>query len=314
MEKVAQKPWEELLRERVFAPLGITTAGFGPPSGTKGKHVPWGHGPRFYWRPFRWVRTDVPRHPDSMWADVPRAAAPAGLVHLSMQDWARFVSLLLRGDPANPQRHNTLLKADTLDTLNRVDAGGPPLPGSWGGSGYVSGWVVSEARWASATGGAPGRVLWHQGDNSRWNSAAWIAPEIDMAVLVATNRAFQWEATNEIVRALVDTFAPAAGAPGNGLAGKWRGTLPWHSVLKETPIQVTIQPSETSSPTLTLIDSRKPTPITMEVIAQADGRVVFSASNGPRFEGTLASDGSQISGWWTDTRYRRWVVLRRVEH
>jgi CubicO group peptidase (beta-lactamase class C family) len=307
IEQVAQKPWEELIRERLFAPLGITTAGFGSPPGMDGKQVPWGHGPRFYWRPFRWVRADVPRHPDSIWADVPLAGAPAGLVHMSTHDWARFVSLLLRGDPANPTRHCTLLKADTLARLNHVDPGGPPLPGGWGGSGYVSGWVESAARWASGKEGATGRVLWHQGDNSRWNSGAYLAPEIDLAVLVATNSAFKWEASSKIARALVDAVVSAQGIPGDGLAGEWQGAL--QSLLAETPLQLTIKPDKSA---LLETTSEKITLTSVGVGAQNDREVILSAAKGLKFAGTLNSDGSQLSGWLTTTRDRWWVTFRRV--
>jgi len=41
-ERVTGKPWEDLMRERVFAPLGMTRAGFGWP-GRAGDHEPWGH-------------------------------------------------------------------------------------------------------------------------------------------------------------------------------------------------------------------------------------------------------------------------------
>lgn len=36
-----------------------------------------------------------------------------------------------------------------------------------------------------ARAGDTGRVLFHQGDNGRWNTAIYLAPEIDFAVLIA---------------------------------------------------------------------------------------------------------------------------------
>ena len=42
-EQVTMRSWEDLMRERIFKPLEMTTAGFGPP-GHKGKvDQPWGH-------------------------------------------------------------------------------------------------------------------------------------------------------------------------------------------------------------------------------------------------------------------------------
>jgi CubicO group peptidase (beta-lactamase class C family) len=45
-ETVEGTPWEELIRREVFEPLGIKTAGFGPP-GHAGDVAdePWGHEP-----------------------------------------------------------------------------------------------------------------------------------------------------------------------------------------------------------------------------------------------------------------------------
>lgn len=42
-ERVADRPFEELLRTKLFTPLGMTSAGFGPP-GRDGATAPWGHG------------------------------------------------------------------------------------------------------------------------------------------------------------------------------------------------------------------------------------------------------------------------------
>ncbi len=206
LEKITGHPWEQLMRERLFAPLGLTSAGFGPP-GTPGKiDQPWGHGPRwFFYLPVPGA-SDVPFDPGSAHADYPAVAAPAGLVHVSLADWAKFVALHLRGDPANPHREVALLKSETFALLHGVGAGGQ----------YAGGWFTATRPWAKGTRpGDTGRVFLHQGDNNRWNCAVWVAPEIDFALLIACNRASMWgpvdEAAGALIRAAGKTQSVAAG-------------------------------------------------------------------------------------------------------
>jgi CubicO group peptidase (beta-lactamase class C family) len=213
LEQITGRTWEDLMQERLFRPLGITTAGFGPP-GTPGRvDQPWGHGPRrLLYLPLPGA-TDLPFDPGSGSADFPLAVAPAGLVHLSVIDWAKFVSWQLRGDPANPHRETTLLPADSFVRLHTAGAGDifmfpsdqKPLPNT----GYTSGWFISTRAWAKGPRpGDTGRWIYHPGDNGRWNCLVWVAPEIDFAVLVALNRAWMWGPCEEAANALRREFAP----------------------------------------------------------------------------------------------------------
>jgi len=80
-EKASGISWEELVRTRIFAPLGLTTAGFGWPA-KGGAPQPWGH-----WKQLWRV---VPQDPDGKY-QLPVFLAPAGDVHMSMPDLARFL-------------------------------------------------------------------------------------------------------------------------------------------------------------------------------------------------------------------------------
>src|SRR5439155_26074793 len=92
LEHLTGRAWEDLMRERLFQPLGISTGGFGRP-GTAGKtDQPWGHSPLF--------------------------CGPAGLAHMTVTDWAEFIALHLRGDPANPHCQAALLKLDTFAEMH----------------------------------------------------------------------------------------------------------------------------------------------------------------------------------------------------
>jgi len=214
LEHLTGRAWEDLMRERLFEPLGISTGGFGPP-GTAGKtDQPWGHS----------SVVGKPIDPGSPAAEFPMYYGPAGLAHMTITDWAKFIGLHLRGDPVNPHCRAALLKLDTFAELhaaapttthfmgwimrriNRLATGDATPAAS-----YCGGWAISPAGWAKGTRpGDTGRRLWHAGSNGMWLSATFIAPEIDFAVLVACNRGPDiaiWK-THQAARALIRAFAP----------------------------------------------------------------------------------------------------------
>lgn len=111
LEAKTGEPWEALIRAEVIAPLGLESAGFGPP-GTAGD-APRGHqrsagGPRA-------VGPDV---------DNPAALSPAARVHMTLEDLARFADVHRRKD-------ETYLRAESFETLHT-----PPFGGV-----YAMGWV-----------------------------------------------------------------------------------------------------------------------------------------------------------------------------
>jgi D-alanyl-D-alanine carboxypeptidase len=208
LEAVTGRSWEELMRERLYGPLGIASGGFGPP-GTAGQvDEPWGHGHRrlLYVPMPGWG--DTPFDPGSDSADYPLAAGPAGMAHMSVADWAKFVALHLQGDPANPHRQVTLLKAETFAQLHEPEAGEKE---------YTGGWFIGTRPWAKGPRSSDtGRVLFHAGDNGRWSTVVWIAPEIDFALLIACNRGGMPGPVDEAAGALL-RFAPKPNAVRSGL-------------------------------------------------------------------------------------------------
>src|SRR6476646_8153206 len=122
LEHLTGRAWEDLMRERLFQPLGISTGGFGQP-GTAGKtDQPWGHSSVL----------GKPIDPGSPAAHFPLYYGPAGMAHMTITDWAKFIALHLRGDPANPHCQAALLKLDTFAELHAV---APATP-------YSKGWVM----------------------------------------------------------------------------------------------------------------------------------------------------------------------------
>ncbi len=153
LERLTGKPWETLITERLFTPLKMCSAGFGPP-GTPGQlDEPWGH-----------TRTGGKITP--VQSDNPPAIAPGGGVHCTLDDLARFVQTHLQGE-----KTGGLLRPETFRKLHT-----PPE-----GSDYACGWVVVRRGWAG------GKALTHNGSNTMWYVVMWLAPEKDFAVIAATN-------------------------------------------------------------------------------------------------------------------------------
>lgn len=160
LETLAKKPWEELIQERLFRPLGITTAGFGAP-GTKGKlGQPLGHR----------GKTPVEVGPGS---DNPAAIGPAGTVHMSIGDWAKFVAVHLRGEADGCDATQPALGRETFVKLHAAVADDKTH--------YAMGWAIEEQPWTN------GRALMHNGSNTMWYCVTWLAPNADIAVLAACN-------------------------------------------------------------------------------------------------------------------------------
>lgn len=155
LEELTGKTWEELLQRELFEPLGMSSAGFGAPGSAASLDQPRGHS----------LLGAVPPGPR---ADNPAAIGPAGTVHASLSDWAKFVGLHLAGE----RGIDGLLKAETLRKLHESPAEN---------SNYAMGWVRDTRAWAG------GDVLWHNGSNTMWYCVTWLAPEKDYAFLATTN-------------------------------------------------------------------------------------------------------------------------------
>jgi CubicO group peptidase (beta-lactamase class C family) len=159
LEKVTGQDYETLMIEKLFKPLHMNTAGFGPPGTPGAVDQPWGHVHKLF--------VNVP-----VQADNPPAIAPAGRVHCSLDDLARFAMFHLQ--PST----NGLLKPETLARLHKSPEAADisnPLEN------YACGWVVLQRNWAGGT------TLWHNGPNTMWYIVMWLAPKKDFAVIAATN-------------------------------------------------------------------------------------------------------------------------------
>lgn len=165
-ETVTGSDWEELVQREVFAPLGITSAGFGAPGTTETVDEPRGHS------------AAGKTIPPGLFADNPPAIGPAGTVHMTIDDWARFVDAHLVGED-----HDTPLPISQDDLVRLHTRIGPDA------STYAAGWMVTTRPWAKGDGPEDsGRVLTHNGTNTLWFCCAWLAPEREFAVIVTCNQ------------------------------------------------------------------------------------------------------------------------------
>jgi CubicO group peptidase (beta-lactamase class C family) len=173
VESKTGKPWEDIIRQEIFGPLKMDSAGFGFP-GTSGEvNQPWGH-----------VRRAGIVKPIQI--DNAPVMAPAGEVHCTMGDWSKFIAETMRG----LQGHPTLMSTETFKQLLA------PMPGQH----YAGGWEITDRPWAG------GLALNHCGSNTTWFCDVWIAPAKNFAVMFATNYGSDPvdRAADEGVSALID--------------------------------------------------------------------------------------------------------------
>ena len=186
VERTLSTSWEEAITKLVFEPLGMTSAGFGG-LGTPGLiDQPWGHNPD---------GKPVPKNGPAV--DNPAVLGPAGTVHATLRDWAKFIGDQIRGARGG----KSLLKPKTYTKLHT-----PPFGGD-----YALGWLLTERDWGGGT------VMTHAGSNTMNYAVVWMrsptvqrapaapidgrsdsrrietpdglrAPKGDLAVLVVTNQ------------------------------------------------------------------------------------------------------------------------------
>lgn len=166
-ERATGRAWEALMREHVFERLGLRSAGFGWPAATDSGQ-PWGHEEEE--GEFR------PQDPLGEY-QLPAFLAPAGDVHMSVEDLARYAQAHLRG----LQGRDTRLRLETFRKLHTGVRARTDHP-SFEGAAYALGWNVRPA------GAVPGAgVSDHTGGAGTFIAVLRIDPQQNLATVVMTN-------------------------------------------------------------------------------------------------------------------------------
>jgi len=157
IDRITEIPFEDALHTHLLEPLGITSAGFGPPPDI------WGHKQKT-----RFGRVSVgrgaPSAPEDIRSDNPAVYTPAGRLHLTLADWARFQQLFLG-------KGGSLLTPATIDHLLTE-----PIAKD---KGMTMGWGE-----APKIGGASYAM---QGSNTFWVATAIVDAASERTAMVVVN-------------------------------------------------------------------------------------------------------------------------------
>lgn len=142
LEAASGEPFADLVRKHVFEPLGMTSAGIGPPGSADKLDSPRGHRPG--------LLGFGPVKPGAL-ADNPPALTPAGRFHMTLTDYGRFLSEVIRGNRG------------TGRLLDRAAHRFLVEPGC--SEDYAKGWGLADGR------------LTHAGSNTMW----FVLADVDLA-------------------------------------------------------------------------------------------------------------------------------------
>jgi CubicO group peptidase (beta-lactamase class C family) len=177
IEEVTGTPWEKLIEARIFKPLGMTNSGFGNAARDDRKNPtqPWPH-----------KDGTTPVVPgtgdDNSWV-----LGPAGTVHCSLEDAARYVAM-----HAARETGPVLKKRETFEFLHTA------VPDN---KDYARGWIVTKTGWSQ------GPAIAHDGSNTMNYCSIWIAPERNAAVAAFTNCGAKGaESCGNAIQLVADTY------------------------------------------------------------------------------------------------------------
>ncbi len=154
IDRLTGGSYERALQQWLLEPLGITSLGYGPPPDVCGHAGKLRLGSLLVFK-------GPAKDPADARSDNPAVFSAAGTLHLTMQDWGRFVSLFIT-------EGGGLLKPATIRHLVRE----PP------DYRMTKGWGRAEL---------PGVSYAVQGSNTAWSAGAMLSEDFRCATLVACN-------------------------------------------------------------------------------------------------------------------------------
>jgi D-alanyl-D-alanine carboxypeptidase len=157
IESKTKTSWEDLVRAEVLVPLKLASAGQGAPGTRDLMTQPRGHN-----RASDGTLRPVEPGP---FADNPPYLGPAGRLHMSVNDLARWGQEHLKGE----RGQDGIVRAATFKRLHQAD--GTPA--------YAMGWVNRVQ--------GDSRIIWHNGSNTMWYAIVAFDPAADRGVVIVTN-------------------------------------------------------------------------------------------------------------------------------
>jgi CubicO group peptidase (beta-lactamase class C family) len=167
METKLGAPWEALIQQYVFDPLGMESAGQGPPGAPGAYDQPLGHAPNA-------AGQMVAYSPDAAESDNPAALGPAGRVHATFEDVFKYLR-------AHCDQRADFLSRESWQTLHTPPYGGP----------YAMGWARQ------------GNALWHNGSNTLWYAEVMFDQSRGIVAAAAANDGRAGELRGPIGSALI---------------------------------------------------------------------------------------------------------------
>lgn len=176
-EHITDTSWEQLLCTKVFEPLHLKSAGFGPPTDPE---AAWGHK--------RILGFNKAADPSAPGSDNPSWMAPAGGLHLNMDDLLRWGQTLLT---ACKSKRPDFLSAEHCQMMRTPDE-----------NDYGLGLIIQPLEDHDAT------FIWHNGSNTMWYAIVGMVPEHDLVIGFATNR-IDAKGGDKIVKQLMEDLLGA---------------------------------------------------------------------------------------------------------
>lgn len=182
MEILADRPFDEYLREAIFEPLGMRDTGFAVPEGARDRFAA-----NYYRQDGQLALFDDPA--TSTYLEAPRMPSGGGGLVSTIGDYLRFCEMLRRGGELDGHR---VIGERTLRFMRRNHLqGGTPLSrmtlGAFGetgfdGVGFGLGFAVIMDVAESQTVGSPGEYYW----GGAASTIFWIDPVEDLLVIFMT--------------------------------------------------------------------------------------------------------------------------------
>jgi CubicO group peptidase (beta-lactamase class C family) len=186
IEQLLDMSYEGAMMNKLFYPLGMSTARFGMPA-EQNTNYP-NYYPNYYQPHGHLAGANFPYTISIDNKPMPPVWNPAGGVYMTMQDWMKFLRLHLNGTEGG--------LTGMAATLAELHTAFPMAPGDPFGYGF--GWLI----WFDSAG----KILEHDGTYWRFYSSCRVHQGHGYVACAAVNTGFHWEGTNRWAAQAVKMF------------------------------------------------------------------------------------------------------------